>query len=65
MEFFDFSQDGETQLPKWSMSKDIWIYWAIMIPVTGVTVLCWLLMHRKNGARSINHEGLFSEGRYR
>lgn len=56
MGFFNFSQGDETQLPKWSMSKDIWIYWAITIPVTAVTVLCWLFLQRKNVARSSSHE---------
>lgn len=51
MGFFNFSQADNTQLLQWSVSKDIWVYWAITIPVTGVTVLGWLLWQQIHGTR--------------
>lgn len=51
MGFFNFSQGDGAQMPEWSVSKDIWVYWAITIPVTGVTVLCWLLWQQTCGSR--------------
>ncbi|KAI9856198.1 MAG: hypothetical protein M1813_009215 [Trichoglossum hirsutum] len=46
MGFYNFTPGTETQAQKWSVSKDIWIYFAIAGPVTGVTVMSWLIWER-------------------
>ncbi|CAF9924567.1 MAG: hypothetical protein ALECFALPRED_002785 [Alectoria fallacina] len=56
MGFFNFSMVDDNQLPKWSVSKDIWVYWAITVPVTGVTVLFWLLWEQTYGTKGSKPE---------
>jgi len=46
MSFFSFSPGGEGQPPKWTVSEDLWIYWAVAVPLTGVTVLSWFAWHQ-------------------
>jgi Mg2+ and Co2+ transporter CorA len=45
MNFFDFSAESDHQ--SWKVSNKLWIYWAITLPLTLVTVLVWVLaFHR-------------------
>ena len=45
MTFFNYSPGSEGQPGKWSVSDKMWIYWAISMPFTGVTVMLWFLWH--------------------
>lgn len=43
--FFNFtpafqSPDGH---PHWTMSSSFWVYWAVAIPVTLITIVCWFV----------------------
>lgn len=41
MSFFNYSADAG-----WTVSKDIWIYWAFAVPTTVVTTLLWHYWHK-------------------
>jgi Mg2+ and Co2+ transporter CorA len=41
MNFFDFSEESGVQ--SWKISSKFWVYWAITIPLTLVTILVWVL----------------------
>ncbi|KAM3072418.1 hypothetical protein ACMFMG_009221 [Clarireedia jacksonii] len=44
--FFNFSPDNNSQTQRWIVSEKFWIYWAVTLPLTTVTVLVWILWHR-------------------
>jgi Mg2+ and Co2+ transporter CorA len=41
MNFFDFSEESGVQT--WNISSKFWLYWAITIPLTLVTIFVWVL----------------------
>jgi hypothetical protein len=53
MGFYNFTPGNETQPPKWSVSKDIWIYFAITGPVTLMTVCFWVVWQSRFGIDGI------------
>lgn len=46
MSFFHFAPGAEGGLEQWTVSPEFWMYWAVTIPVTVVTVGMWLLFQR-------------------
>ncbi|PVH69386.1 hypothetical protein DL98DRAFT_505830 [Cadophora sp. DSE1049] len=44
--FFNFSPASETKPQHWTVSEKFWIYWVVAIPVTIVTVACWVSWQR-------------------
>jgi len=41
MNFFDFSEESGHQ--SWKVSDKLWMYWAITLPLTLVTVIVWVM----------------------
>ena len=41
--FFNFSPGNSTDPQHWTVSENFWIYWAVAIPATVVTVFIWVL----------------------
>lgn len=46
MTFFDYSPGSSTQPEAWVVSKKIWIYFLVAIPLTILTVAAWFLWQR-------------------
>lgn len=46
--FFNFSPASDTEPQHWTVSEKFWVYWVVAIPVTLVTVACWLAWQRAN-----------------
>ncbi|KIX04241.1 uncharacterized protein Z518_07795 [Rhinocladiella mackenziei CBS 650.93] len=42
MSFFTLSVDDNTGEHEWLVSERFWIYWVITIPLTAITLLCWM-----------------------
>lgn len=41
MSFFHFT-DGDNASPaRWTVAAEFWIYWAVAIPITGITLGLW------------------------
>jgi hypothetical protein len=55
MSFFNFSPGDEVQPQKWTVSDEIWIYWAVTIPLTVVMVISWLMWQRWQGTITLGH----------
>ncbi|KAH8711821.1 hypothetical protein GQ44DRAFT_714242 [Phaeosphaeriaceae sp. PMI808] len=47
MSFFDYSPATSTEVENWSVSSKIWIYWAVAIPLTLLTLFAWMFWKRK------------------
>ena len=47
MTFFNFSPGNEAHPEAWVVSEKIWIYWAISLPLTIITILSWLTWQRR------------------
>lgn len=47
MSFFHFVDDDSTQLQRWTVSRDMWIYWVITLPLTALTLLLWYIWQRQ------------------
>ena len=47
MAFFNFSPASEAYSEAWVISEKIWIYWAISLPLTIITMLSWLTWQRR------------------
>ncbi|KAI9925110.1 hypothetical protein AWENTII_006762 [Aspergillus wentii] len=60
MNFFNLSDDNGQQL--WIMSDNFWLYWAITIPLTILTVIIWAIWHYSDRitstARRIRHHDI-------
>jgi hypothetical protein len=39
--FFSFERDGSTGRPSFAVSHQFWIYWALSVPLTVVTLALW------------------------
>jgi len=52
--FFDFTPANQGQPAKWSISSKMWIYWAIVLPLTITTVTSWMLWQRKFPVQGLN-----------
>ena len=46
MTFFNFSPGSEAYQEAWVVSEKIWIYFAISLPLTVITILSWLMWQR-------------------
>lgn len=46
MSFFHFAPGDDGGLEQWTVSPEFWMYWAVTIPVTALTVGMWLLFQR-------------------
>lgn len=46
MSFFHFTPSADGGLEQWTVSPEFWMYWAVTIPVTVLTVGMWLLLQR-------------------
>ncbi|KAF2704947.1 hypothetical protein K504DRAFT_415392 [Pleomassaria siparia CBS 279.74] len=49
MNFFDFKTDSEQQM--WVVSDKMWVYWAVSVPLTLLTVLVWIVAFHGRGAK--------------
>ena len=47
MNFFDFSSEDQS----WTISKKLWLYCVITVPLTAVTVFIWAFAFRIDAAR--------------
>lgn len=41
--FFNFSPGSDTTPQQWVMSSEFWIYFAVAVPVTLLTIACWFV----------------------
>lgn len=44
--FFNFTPATDTSPAQWRISEKFWVFWAIAVPLTVVTICCWLFWHR-------------------
>ncbi|KAL8787554.1 MAG: hypothetical protein Q9195_007726 [Heterodermia aff. obscurata] len=51
MDMFHFADSGKTS--SLTVSPSLWIYWAISVPLTIVTLLAWVLWSRKENLKSV------------
>lgn len=47
MSFFNYQPATSDAPASWSVSSKFWIYWAVALPVTAVTIGMWLWWQRK------------------
>jgi hypothetical protein len=52
MGFYNF--DPTNPESGWRVSHQIWVYWAISIPLTIVTVISWLVWQRRFSKRKVD-----------
>ena len=45
MSFFHFTDQGENQ-QQWTVSREIWMYWVVTLPLTVITIGVWLVWSR-------------------
>jgi hypothetical protein len=41
MSFFHFATDENTQSEHWAVSQEFWVYWAVTLPLTALTLSVW------------------------
>lgn len=41
MSFFHFTDDSAADMERWTVAKEFWLYWAVAIPLTALTVGIW------------------------
>ncbi|KAH8589902.1 hypothetical protein B0O99DRAFT_745712 [Bisporella sp. PMI_857] len=58
MSFFSFNPDTD----EWTVSGKFWVYWAVAIPITGITAGLWSLWHKFFPPRRIGEEKLQLRG---
>ncbi|KAH7138860.1 hypothetical protein B0J11DRAFT_574805 [Dendryphion nanum] len=51
MNFFDFDASAEKE--SWRVSDKFWLYWAITIPVTALTVMIWVVFFHAKALKRI------------
>jgi hypothetical protein len=52
MSFFHFASGGNDDgEERWTVSPNFWIYWAVTIPVTALTIGVWVLYQRVYNSR--------------
>ena len=44
--FFNFNPGGDSRQEGWVMSKEIWIYFTITLPLTAIGISFWYFWHR-------------------
>lgn len=51
MSFFNFTPATDTEVARWSMAAEFYLYWVVAIPVTAVMVIFWLVWNRRFTAK--------------
>jgi hypothetical protein len=46
MNFFSFNPSGEVGRSSFTVSRHLWVYWALSVPMTVVTLVVWFWWNR-------------------
>jgi hypothetical protein len=65
MSFFHFASGVDDGEERWTVSPNFWIYWAVTIPVTALTIGVWVLYQRFDSSRRVPVAEYKSKGFYR
>lgn len=60
MSFFHFTPSADGGLEQWTVSPEFWMYWAVTIPVTALTVGMWFFFQQWQ-SRSME-SGIYNPG---
>ena len=61
MTFFNFSPNSQSSAQGYSVSRWLWLYVAITVPLTSIVFLAWKLWLRNGRRTSIEHEQLSAD----
>ena len=63
MNFFDFNA-GSSQFNEMAVSSDFWIFWAISVPITILTVLTWYVWPKQQSEKGAQQKARKLPTRY-